>query len=143
MVKQTRMTGDRTMKIGLTSIYVNDQDKALRFYTDVLGFVKKTDVSQGPYRWITVAPSEDPDTIELQLALNDDPAAKAYQQALFERGERAIMFYVDDVQAEHDRLTAAGAEFTMPPTKVTGSTIAVLNDTVGNLVQLTKLDRWQ
>ena len=89
------------MKIGLTSIYVNDQEKALRFYTDVLGFVKKTDVSQGPFRWLTVAPSEDPDTIELQLALNDDPAAKAYQQALFERGERAIMFYVDDVQAEH------------------------------------------
>lgn len=131
------------MKIGLTSIYVNDQEKALRFYTDVLGFVKKTDVSQGPFRWLTVAPSEDPDTIELQLALNDDPAAKAYQQALFERGERAIMFYVDDVQAEHDRLIADGAEFTMPPTKVTGSTIAVLNDTVGNLIQLTKLDRWQ
>jgi predicted enzyme related to lactoylglutathione lyase len=131
------------MKIGLTSIYVDDQERALRFYTDVLGLVKKTDVSQGPYRWLTVAPSEDPDAIELQLALNDDPAAKAYQQALFERGERAIMFYVDDVQAEYDRLTAAGAEFTMPPTKVTGSSIAVLNDTVGNLIQLTKLDRWQ
>lgn len=131
------------MKIGLTSIYVDDQEKALRFYNDVLGFVKKTDVSQGPYRWLAVAPAEDPDSIELQLALNDDPAAKAYQQALFERGERAIMFYVDDVQAEYDRLTAAGAEFTMPPTKVTGSTIAVLNDTVGNLIQLTKLDRWQ
>ena len=130
------------MRIGLTGIYVDDQEKALRFYTDVLGFVKKTDVSQGPYRWLTVAPAEDPDGIELQLALNDDPAAKAYQQALFERGERAIMFYVDDVQQKHDRLTAAGAEFTMPPTKVTGSTIAVLNDTVGNLVQLTKLDRW-
>ena len=131
------------MKIGLTSIYVDDQEKALRFYTDVLGFVKKTDVSQGPYRWLTVAPAEDPDGIELQLALNDDPAAKAYQQALFERGERAIMFYVDDVGAEHDRLTAAGAEFTIPPTKATGSTIAVLNDTVGNLIQLTKLDRWK
>jgi predicted enzyme related to lactoylglutathione lyase len=129
------------MKIGLTSIYVDDQDKALRFYTDVLGLVKKTDVSQGPYRWLTVAPVDEP--IELQLAANDDPAARAYQQALFERGERAIMFYVDDVQGEYDRLTAAGAEFTMPPTKVTGSTIAVLNDTVGNLIQLTKLDRWQ
>ena len=74
------------MKIGLTSIYVDDQEKALRFYTEVLGFVKKTDVSQGPYRWLTVAPSEEPDGIELQLAANDDPAAKAYQQALFERG---------------------------------------------------------
>jgi predicted enzyme related to lactoylglutathione lyase len=131
------------MKIGLTSIYVDDQEKALRFYTDVLGFVKKADFSQGPYRWLTVAPAEDPDGIELQLAANEDPAAKVYQQALFGRGERAIMFYVDDVQAEFDRLTAAGAEFTMPPTKVTGSTIAVLNDTVGNLVQLTKLDRWK
>jgi predicted enzyme related to lactoylglutathione lyase len=131
------------MKIGLTSIYVDDQDKALRFYTDVLGFAKKTDVTQGPYRWLTVAPTEDPGGIELQLASNDDPAAQAYQRALFERGERAIMFYVDDVQQEYDRLNAAGAEFTMPPTKVTGSTIAVLNDTVGNLIQLTKLDRWQ
>jgi predicted enzyme related to lactoylglutathione lyase len=131
------------MKIASTSIYVNDQEKALRFYTDVLGFVTKTDVSQGPYRWLTVVPAEEPDGIELQLAANDDPAAKAYQGALFDRGERAIMFYVDDVQAEFDRLTAAGAEFTMPPTKVTGSTIAVLNDTVGNLIQLTKLDRWK
>ena len=131
------------MKIGLTSIYVDDQEKALRFYTDVLGFVKKTDVSQGPYRWLTVAPTEEPDGIELQLAANDDPAAKAYQAALFERGERAIMFYVDDVQEEFDRLTAAGATFTMPPSKVTGSTIAVLDDTVGNLIQLTKLDRWK
>jgi predicted enzyme related to lactoylglutathione lyase len=131
------------MKIGLTSIYVDDQDKALRFYTDVLGFVKKTDVTQGPYRWLTVASPDDRDGIELHLESNDNPAAKAYQQAMFEQGQRAIMFYVDDVQAEYDRLTAAGAEFTMPPTKVTGSTIAVLNDTVGNLVQLTKLDRWQ
>jgi predicted enzyme related to lactoylglutathione lyase len=130
------------MRIGLTSIYVDDQDKALRFYTDVLGFLKKTDVSQGPYRWLTVASPEDPDGIELQLAKNDSPAAKAYQQALFEQGERAIMFYVDDVQAEHDRAAAAGATFTMPPTKVTGSTIAVLDDTCGNLVQITALDRW-
>jgi predicted enzyme related to lactoylglutathione lyase len=129
------------MKIGLTSIYVDDQDKALRFYTDVLGFVKKTDVSQGPYRWLTVASPEEPDGVELQLARSDSPAAKAYQQALFEQGERAAMFYVDDVQREYDRLTAAGAEFTMPPTKVTGSTIAVLNDTCGNLIQITKLDR--
>ena len=131
------------MRIGLTSIYVNDQDKALRFYTDVLGFVKKTDVSQGPYRWLTVASPEDPDGIELQLDLNSNPAAQAYQQALFEQGQRAILFYVDDVQEEHDRLAAAGATFTMPPTKVTGSTIAVLDDTVGNLVQITTLNRWR
>jgi predicted enzyme related to lactoylglutathione lyase len=130
------------MKIGLTSIYVDDQEKALRFYTDVLGFVKKTDVSQGPYRWLTVASKEEPEGVELQLAVNDNPAAKAYQQALFEQGERAAMFYVDDVQQEYDRISAAGGKFTMPPTKVTGSTIAVLNDTCGNLIQLTKLDRW-
>jgi predicted enzyme related to lactoylglutathione lyase len=130
------------MRIGLTTIYVNDQDKALGFYTDVLGFVKKTDVSQGPYRWLTVASPEEPEGTELQLDLSSDPAAKAYQEALFGQGQRAIMFYVDDVQQEHDRLVAAGATFTMPPTKVTGSTIAVLDDTCGNLVQITALDRW-
>jgi predicted enzyme related to lactoylglutathione lyase len=131
------------MKIGLTSIYVDDQEKALRFYTDVLGFVKKMDVTQGPYRWLTVASAEEPDGVELQLELNDNPAAKAYQQAMFEQGQRAAMFYVDDVQREFDRMTGAGAEFTMPPTKVTGSTIAILNDTCGNLIQITKLDRGQ
>jgi predicted enzyme related to lactoylglutathione lyase len=129
------------MKIGLMSIFVDDQEKALGFYTDVLGFVKKTDVTQGPYRWLTVASAEDTDGVELQLEANDNPAAKAYQQAMFEQGQRAAMFYVDDVQAEFDRMTAAGAEFTTPPTKVTGSTIAVLNDTCGNLIQITKLDR--
>jgi predicted enzyme related to lactoylglutathione lyase len=104
--------------------------------------VKKTDVSQGPYRWLTVASAEEPDGVELQLAPNDDPAAMAYQQALFEQGKPAAMFFVDDVQPEYERMTAAGASFTMPPTKVTGSTIALVNDTSGNLVQLTALDRW-
>ena len=131
------------MKLKLTSIYVDDQEKALRFYTDVLGLATKTDVTQGPYRWLTVVSPEEADGVELQLAPNDDPAAKAYQQAMFEQGQRAAMFYVDDVQREYDRMTAAGAEFTTPPTKVTGSTIAVLNDTSGNLIQITKLDSWQ
>ena len=130
------------MRIGVTKIYVDDQEEALRFYTDVLGFVKKTDVTQGPYRWLTVATDQEPDGVELQLALNDDPAGKAYQQALFAQSQPAFMFNVDDVQADYDRLTAAGATFTMPPTKVTGSTIAILNNTVGNLIQLTTLDRW-
>ena len=130
------------MKLKVTSIYVDDQEKALRFYTDVLGFVKKTDVSQGPYRWLTVASAEEPDGVELQLALNDNPAAAAYQRAMFEQSQPAAMFFVDDVQQEHDRMTALGAEFTMPPTKVTGSTIAMLKDTTGNLIQITKLDRW-
>ena len=130
------------MKIRLTSIYVDDQEKALRFYTDVLGFVKKTDVSQGPYRWLTVASPEEPDGTELQLALNDDPAAKAYQQAMHQQGQPAAMFYTDDVQGDYERIKARGAEFTTPPTQVTGSTIAVVNDTCGNLIQLTQLS-WQ
>jgi predicted enzyme related to lactoylglutathione lyase len=130
------------VKIKVTGIYVDDQEKALRFYTDVLGFVKKTDVTQGPYRWLTVASAEEPDGTELQLALNDNPVARTYQQAQFEQGQRAAMFYVDDVQREYDRMQRLGVEFTMPPTKVTGSTIAVLNDTCGNLIQITTLDRW-
>jgi len=130
------------VKIKLTSVYVDDQEKALRFYTEVLGFVKKADVKQGPYRWLTVASAEEPDGTQLQLALNDNPAAQAYQQALFEQSQPAAMFYVDDVQSEYDRMVPLGAEFTMPPTKVTGSTIAMLNDTCGNRIQITKLDRW-
>ena len=131
------------MKLKVTNIYVEDQEKALRFYTDVLGLVKKADVSQGGYRWLTVASAEEPDGVELQLAPNDNPAAKAYQQAMFEQGQPAAMFYVDDVQRDYDRMKAAGAEFTMPPTKVTGSTIAMVNDTCGNLIQSAALDRWQ
>ena len=130
------------MKIKLTNVYVDDQDKALRFYTDVLGFVKKADFSQGPYRWLTVASAEEPDGTELQLARNDNPAAQAYQQALFQQGQPGAMFFTDDIQRDYDRMTAAGAEFTMPPTKVTGSTIAMLNDTCGNLIQITQLDRY-
>lgn len=130
------------MKITLISIYVDDQERALRFYTDVLGFVKKTDVSQGPFRWLTVASPEEPGGVELQLALNDNPAAQTYQRAMFEQGQPAAMFSTDDVQADYERMTARGAEFTMPPTKVTGSTIATVNDTCGNLIQLTQLS-WQ
>jgi predicted enzyme related to lactoylglutathione lyase len=131
------------MKIKVTSIYVNDQEKALRFYTEVLGFVKKADFTQGPFRWLTVASPEEPTGTELQLARNDNPPARAYQQAIFEQGKPAIMFNVDDVQREYDRMKPLGAEFTMPPTKVTGSTIAMLNDTCGNLIQIVALDRWQ
>ena len=130
------------MKIKLTSIYVDDQEKALRFYTDVLGFVKKADFIQGPFRWLTVASPEEPDGTELQLALNDNPAAKTYQQAMFQQGQAAAMFYTGDVQADYERIKARGAEFTMPPTPVTGSTIAMVNDTCGNLIQLTQLT-WQ
>ena len=129
------------MKIKLTKVYVDDQEKALRFYTQVLGFVKKTDFSQGPYRWLTVASPEEPDGTELQLALNDNPAAKAYQQAIFQQGQAAALFNSDDVQADHERMKARGAEFTMPPTDVTASKIAILNDTCGNLIQLVQLMR--
>ncbi len=129
------------MKIKMTSVYVQDQDKALRFYTEVLGFVKKADFSQGAFRWLTVVSPEDPDGVELQLALNDNPAAKAYQQAIFQQGQPAAMFYSDDVEAEYKRMKARGAEFAMAPTSVTGSKIARLNDTCGNLIQVTQLMR--
>jgi len=130
------------MKVKVTSVYVDDQDKALRFYTEVLGFAKKTDFSQGPYRWLTVASPEDLDGTELQLALNNNPAAKTYQQAMFQQGQPAAMFFSDDVKGDYERIKACGAEFTMPPTEVTGSTIAKLNDTCGNFIQLTQLARW-
>ncbi len=130
------------MKITLTTIYVNDQDKALRFYTEVLGFVKKADFSQGPFRWLTVASPEQPDGTELQLALNDNPAAKAFQQALFQQGSPAAMFFTDDLEADYERMKARGAEFAMPPTEVTASKIAKVNDTCGNLVQITQLMKW-
>jgi predicted enzyme related to lactoylglutathione lyase len=130
------------MKIKLATIYVDDQEKALRFYTDVLGFVKKADFTQGPFRWLTVASPEEPDGTELQLALNENPAARTYQQAILQQGQPATMFFTDDVQADYERINARGAEFTMPPTKVTGSTIAMVKDTCGNLIQLTQLS-WQ
>ena len=127
------------MKIKLTGIYVDDQSKALRFYTEVLGFVKKTDFSNGPYRWLTVGSPDEPDGTQLQLALNNNSAAKAYQQAMFQQNQPAAMFYTDDVNSDYERIKARGAEFTMPPTDVTASKIAMLNDTCGNLIQLTQL----
>ena len=130
------------MKIKVTSIYVDDQDKALRFYTEVLGLTKKTDFSQGPFRWLTVASPENPDGTELQLALNNNPVAKAYQEGMFQQGQPAMMFFTDDIQGEYERIKALGAEFTMPPTGVTASTIAMLKDTCGNLIQLTQLAKY-
>jgi len=129
------------MKIKLSSVYVDDQDKALRFYTEVLGFTKKADFSQGPFRWLTVASPEEPDGTELQLALNNNPAAKTYQQAIFQQGQPGAMFFTDNIKDDYERMKARGAEFTMPPTEVPFSTIAMLNDTCGNLIQLTQLAR--
>jgi predicted enzyme related to lactoylglutathione lyase len=130
------------MKIKVTTVYVDDQENALRFYTEVLGFVRKNDFSQGPYRWLTVASAEDPDGVELQLALNNNPAAKTYQEAIFQQNQPAIMFFTNDLQADYERMKAHGAEFTMPPTDVTASRIAMVKDTCGNLIQLTQL-MWQ
>jgi predicted enzyme related to lactoylglutathione lyase len=130
------------MKIKLTSIYVDDLDKALRFYTEVLGFTKKSDFSNGPYRWLTVASPEEPNGTELQLALNNNPAAKAYQQAILQQNQPGANFFTDDLQGDYERIKSRGAEFTMPPTKTVGSTIAMLKDTCGNLIQLTQLARW-
>jgi predicted enzyme related to lactoylglutathione lyase len=130
------------MKIKLTSIYVDDQEKALRFYTEKLGLAKKADFSNGPFRWLTVVSAEEPNGTELQLAQSDSPAAKAYQQAMFEQGQPAVMFFTDDIKGEYERISARGAQFAMPPTEVTGSTIAKLNDTCGNVVQITQLARW-
>jgi predicted enzyme related to lactoylglutathione lyase len=129
------------MKIKVMTIHVDDQAKALRFYCEVLGFTKKADFSNHGYRWLTVASPEAPDGPELQLEANTDPAARAYQQARFEKGQPAAIFFVDDVQAQHDRLAGLGVKFTTPPSKVTGSTIAMLDDTCGNLIQITALDR--
>jgi len=130
------------MKIKLTSVFVDDQDKALRFYTEVLGFAKKSDFSNGPYRWLTVSSPEDPGGTELQLTLNNNPAAKAYQEAIFQQGQPAAMFFTDDIKGDYERMKAHGAEFTMPPKDVTASKIATVNDTCGNLIQLTQLMRW-
>jgi len=126
------------LRIGLTVVYVDDQDKALRFYTDVLGFAKKDDFSNSGFRWLTVA---DAGGAELQLALNSDPAAKAFQKAMFDQSQPALMFYTNDVKADYERIKAGGAEFTMPPTDVTMSSIATVKDGCGNLIQLTQLKR--
>jgi predicted enzyme related to lactoylglutathione lyase len=127
------------MRIKWTTLYVDDQEKALKFYTDKLGFQKKTDFAQGNYRWLTVASPEEPEGVELVLESNANPAGKAYQEAMRGKGLPAFNFLVNDVQAEHDRLTAKDVKFTKPVTPTTGSVIAVLDDTCGNLIQLTKL----
>jgi catechol 2,3-dioxygenase-like lactoylglutathione lyase family enzyme len=125
------------MKIHLTSVFVDDQAKALAFYTDVLGFVKKTDWPAGEHRWLTVVSPEAPDGPELLLEPNDHPAA--YQQAIVADGLPAKSFAVDDVQAEFDRLSAKGVTFTQPPTTMGPVTAAVLDDTVGNLIQIASM----
>lgn len=124
------------MRIHLTSVFVDDQDKALRFYTDVLGFVKKTEVPVGADRWLTVVSPQDPDGTELLLEPNGHPAVKPYQTALVEDGIPATSFAVDDVPAEFERLSELGVRFTQPPLAMGPVTTAVLDDTCGNLIQI-------
>lgn len=124
------------MKIHLSSVFVDDQDKALRFYTDVLGFVKKTEVPLGKDRWLTVVSAEDPDGTELLLEPDGHPAVKPYKAALVKDGIPATSFAVDDVHAEFSRLRELGVHFTQEPVEMGPVTTAILDDTCGNLIQI-------
>ncbi|QRG68466.1 VOC family protein [Brevibacillus choshinensis] len=124
------------MKIIVTSIFVQDQDKALAFYTKTLGFVKKHDVPVGEFRWITLVSPDDQDGTELLLEPNNNPAAKEYQQKIFAGGIPATMFGVANVREEYERLMEHGVKFTMAPTKMGEITLAVFDDTCGNLIQI-------
>ncbi|QXG77757.1 VOC family protein [Modestobacter sp. L9-4] len=124
------------MRIAMTSVFVDDQEKALRFYTDVLGFVVKNDVPVGEHRWLTVVSAQGPDGVELVLEPDQHPAARAFKQALVADGIPFTAFAVDDVRAEHARLSAAGVRFVQPPLSMGPMTVAVLDDTCGNLIQL-------
>lgn len=124
------------MRIVVTSVFVDDQEKALRFYTETLGFVKKEDIPLGPHRWLTVVSEMDPNGVELLLEPDEHPAAKPFKHALVEDGIPAATFGVDDIQSEYDRLCARGVRFTQPPVAMGPVTTAVLDDTCGNLIQI-------
>ncbi|MEW2074559.1 VOC family protein [Streptomyces sp. NPDC013433] len=124
------------MRIHLTSVFVDDQEKALRFYTGVLGFVKKNDIPMGADRWLTVVSPEDPDGTELLLEPSGHPAVQPYRTALVQDGIPAASFAVDDVRAEFDRLRGLGVRFTQDPLEMGPVTTAVLDDTCGNLIQI-------
>lgn len=124
------------MRVTVTSVFVDDQATALAFYTDVLGFVKKTEMPAGEFLWLTVVSPEDPDGVELLLEPSAHPAVPPYKEALVADGIPAVQFAVDDVQAEYERLTALGVTFTQRPTAMGPVTTAVFDDTCGNLVQI-------
>ncbi len=124
------------MRIYVTSVLVDDQDKALAFYTDVLGFVKKTEIPLGEARWLTVVSPDDPNGTELLLEPDGHPAARPFKRALVEDGIPFTSFAVDDVQAEFERLRARGVRFTQEPTEMGGVTLAVFDDTCGHLIQI-------
>jgi catechol 2,3-dioxygenase-like lactoylglutathione lyase family enzyme len=127
------------VKITLTSVLVDDQDKALRFYTEILGFVKRTEVPLGEHRWLTVVSAEQPDGVELVLEPDAHPAAKVFKAALQEDGIPFTSFSVEDVAGEHARLAALGVTFTQPPTAMGPVITAVLDDTCGNLIQIMEM----
>ena len=124
------------MRITLTGVFVGDQDEALKFYTETLGFVKKHDVPVGEFKWLTVTAPDDPDGPELLLEPNENPVAQEYQKGMFEQGIPTAAFSVTDIQAEYERLTSLGVAFTMEPTELPDVIIAVFDDTCGNLIQL-------
>ena len=127
------------MRINLASVWVDDQEKALRFYTDVLGFVKKTEVPVGEHRWLTVVSPEAPDGVELLLEPDEHPAARPLKEALVADGIPFTSFAVDDVQKEYERLTALGVRFTQEPTLMGEMTTAVFDDTCGNLIMIASM----
>jgi catechol 2,3-dioxygenase-like lactoylglutathione lyase family enzyme len=124
------------MKIVVTSVFVDDQEKALRFYSDILGFTKKEDIPMGPFRWLTVVSPGDPNGVELLLEPDQHPAVGPFKRALVEDGIPFTSFGVDDLQAEFERLTLAGVHFTQPPVAMGPVTTAVFDDTCGNLIQI-------
>ena len=124
------------MRIVITSVLVDDQEKALRFYTELLGFVRKTDIPMGEYRWLTVVSPDDPDGVELLLEPDQHPAARPFKRALVEDGIPFTSFGVADVHAEFERLRSAGVHFTQPPVAMGPVTTAVFDDTCGNLIQI-------
>jgi predicted enzyme related to lactoylglutathione lyase len=124
------------MKIKLTSVFVDNQEKALKFYTEVLGFIKKNDIPLGDTRWLTVVSPEGPDDLELLLEPNSNPAAKTYQESLFQQGIPATSFFTEDVEKEYERMSVMGANFVLKPTKAEWGSYAILEDTCGNLIQL-------
>ena len=124
------------MRITLTGVFVSDQDEALRFYTETLGFVKKHDVPVGEFKWLTVVSPDDPDGTELLLEPNENPVAQEYQKGMFDQGIPVASFGVEDIRTEYEKLKSLGVAFTMEPTELPNVTIAVFDDTCGNLIQI-------
>src|SRR5579871_6513297 len=127
------------MRINLSSVFVDDQDKALKFYTEILGFVKKFEVPVGEFKWLTVVSPDAPDGTQLLIEPNNNPASKTFQDAIFQQGIPITSFAVDDIYKEYDRLNALGVKFTAEPTQMGPVTTAVFEDTCGNLIQIAQM----